>query len=159
LSTPWFRLAAGDDCPFDLPGRVSNNEWDTVARLSVSTLCLFRNQAYRGHCILIYDVRHAARPDELTPHEWAAYCGDLHTVVSALVDVCRPDHVNVESLGNQLPHLHWHVIPRYRDDPRWGAAVWMTNADEFPRHELTEPDRAALIAALRARLARSGGEG
>lgn len=158
VSTNWFRLAAGEDCPFDPPRAEPNDGWDSVARLSVSTLCLLRNQAYRGHCILIYDTRHAARPDELTSREWAAYSDDLHTAVKVLMEVCRPDHINVECLGNQMPHLHWHVIPRYRTDPRWGSAVWTTTIEEQHQNELGVEERAGLIEELREGLGRVKGE-
>lgn len=119
-------------------------------------MCLLRNQAYRGHCILIYDPRHAARPDELSKVEWGRYSDDLHTAVRALMDVCRPDHINVESLGNQMPHLHWHVIPRYQTDPRWGSAVWTTTIEEMHHHELPVAERSRLILDLRECLDRFG---
>ena len=73
----------------------------------------------------------------------------LQRVVRGIVAVCRPDHVNVESLGNVMPHLHWHVVPRYRDDGRWGSPIW---AADQPRRELAAADRGALLAALRATL-------
>jgi len=36
----------------------------------------------------------------------------------------HPDKINLASLGNQVPHLHWHVIPRFKDDPHWPFAIW-----------------------------------
>lgn len=148
----WDKLAAGVDCPFDPPRPEPNGFWDSVARLEVSTLCLLKNQTYRGHCILIFDLRHAARPDELTPDEWARFCLDLHRCVRALIDVCKPDHINVESLGNQVPHLHWHIIPRYKTDPRWSGPVWTTTVEELHDVELLHDERQKLMGALRARL-------
>ena len=44
----------------------------------------------------------------------------------------KPDHINVESLGNVVPHLHWHIIPRYVGDPMWGAPVWQVPLDSMP---------------------------
>lgn len=73
--------------------------------MKVSTLCLLKSQTYRGHCILIYDPKHVVRPDQLTAEEWSAFAGDLHDAVQALMAVCRPDHINVECLGNMMPHL------------------------------------------------------
>ena len=35
-----------------------------------------------------------------------------------------PDKVNLASLGNVVPHLHWHVIPRWRDDPWFPQPIW-----------------------------------
>jgi diadenosine tetraphosphate (Ap4A) HIT family hydrolase len=42
----------------------------------------------------------------------------------AVREVMQPLKVNVASLGNVVPHLHWHVIPRYADDPHFPAPVW-----------------------------------
>ena len=36
----------------------------------------------------------------------------------------KPDKINLASLGNQVPHLHWHLIPRYANDPGFPAPVW-----------------------------------
>ena len=42
----------------------------------------------------------------------------------ALRELMRPDKVNLASLGNVVPHLHWHVIPRFADDPHFPNPVW-----------------------------------
>jgi diadenosine tetraphosphate (Ap4A) HIT family hydrolase len=42
----------------------------------------------------------------------------------ALREVMRPDKINLASLGNVVPHLHWHVIPRWRGDSRFPAPIW-----------------------------------
>ena len=64
----------------------------------------------------------------------------------------RPDHVNVESLGNVVPHLHWHVVPRYVGDARWGAPIWLSNVADMRDTRLEPADRAALLEALRKAL-------
>lgn len=134
------------------PRAESNDHWDLVAPLGVSSLYLATNQTYRGQCSLIFDRRHAARPDQLTADEWAAFCGDLYNAQRAVVHVTRPDHVNVESLGNVVPHLHWHIIPRYIGDPRWGGPIWIAPQSAMPDTRLAAADRAALLEALRAAL-------
>ena len=45
-------------------------------------------------------------------------------VEQALRDTLRPDKVNLASLGNQVPHVHWHVIPRFADDAHFPEPVW-----------------------------------
>jgi diadenosine tetraphosphate (Ap4A) HIT family hydrolase len=146
----WDQLAAGQDCAFDAPRAAHTSEWDEIAKLDASTWYLPVNQSYRGHGILVFDLRHATRLDQLSGTEWLAYAADLQRVVRATVQVCRPDHVNVESLGNLMPHLHWHVIPRYKDDPRWGAPIWAAGLQRQPERHLADDERADLLAALRA---------
>ena len=70
--TTWDELAAGSGCPFDAPRAPHTARWDAVATLRAATLYLPHNQTYRGHCIFVFDPRHATRLDELAPDEWAA---------------------------------------------------------------------------------------
>lgn len=145
----WHARVAGEGCPLDAPRPDTTAEWDFVARLSISSLYLARNQTYRGQCQLIFDPRHVARLDQLSLDEWAAFAADLHAAQRAIVRAVDPDHVNVESLGNVVPHLHWHIIPRVAGDPRWGAPVWQDAPAVMPDTRLSADERAALLAALR----------
>jgi diadenosine tetraphosphate (Ap4A) HIT family hydrolase len=45
----------------------------------------------------------------------------------------QPDKINLASLGNVVPHLHWHVIPRFVDDPHFPNPVWGVKVRETPR--------------------------
>ena len=133
----------------DSPRPASNEFWDLVSPLSVSSLYLAKNQTYRGQCSLIFDLRHAARPDQLTPVKWTAFCDDLFAAQNAVVAVTTPDHVNIESLGNVVPHLHWHIIPRYVGDARWGMPIWTTPLGAMPDTRLDARERDALLRELR----------
>jgi diadenosine tetraphosphate (Ap4A) HIT family hydrolase len=155
----WHALTAGAGCKMDAPRRASTESWDLVASLSVSSLYLTTNQTYRGHCQLVFDPRHVARLDQLTVAECTAFSTDLHTAAQAIVAVAQPDHLNVESLGNVVPHLHWHIIPRYVGDARWGLPIWMTPSSAMPDTRLEPNDRQALIDALRAALTASATTG
>jgi diadenosine tetraphosphate (Ap4A) HIT family hydrolase len=53
-------------------------------------------------------------------------------------DVMQPLKVNVASLGNVVPHLHWHVIPRYADDAHVPAPVWAQAQRKTPDAVLAE---------------------
>jgi diadenosine tetraphosphate (Ap4A) HIT family hydrolase len=152
-TTRWATKVAGRGCPLDAPRPDSNEHWDLVARLTVSSLYLAANQTYRGQCQLIFDPRHVARLDQLSRDEWMSLASDLFGAERAIMRVVKPDHVNVESLGNVVPHLHWHIIPRYEGDPMWGAPVWKVPLDTMPDTRLPPNERDALIAALRKALA------
>lgn len=148
----WDDLAKGRSCPFDRPRGEPNDYWDSVAELSISTLCLLKNQAYRGQCILIFDARHVTRLDQLDTGEWNSFMGDLNMAIKAIASVCRSDHLNVASEGNVIPHLHWHIVPRYRADPRWGAPITMTTVEEMAQKTLSDQERVTLISEIRAQL-------
>jgi diadenosine tetraphosphate (Ap4A) HIT family hydrolase len=149
----WKSLVRGVDCPLDAPRPPSNEHQDFVAALSVSSLYLAKNQTYRGQCLLIFDLRHAARPDQLSVQEWQAFCADLFVAQGAITRTVRPDHINVESLGNVVPHLHWHIVPRYWNDARWGAPIWLTSLADMNDTRLGERERQALISEFQNALA------
>jgi diadenosine tetraphosphate (Ap4A) HIT family hydrolase len=74
----------------------------------------------------------------------------VFAVEAALRETLAPDKINLASLGNQVPHLHWHVIPRFRGDRHFPAPVWAAAArDPQPRPPV---DAARLAATLAARL-------
>lgn len=148
----WDDMKQGLGCIFDAPREDNTSHWDLVARLTVSSWYLPQNQTYRGHGVVVFDPRHATRLDELTAGEWAAYAADLHRVTTATGAVCKPDHMNVESLGNLMPHLHWHVIPRYKNDGRWGQPIWAQSAAAQPDRRLDAVERARLLRELAAAL-------
>ncbi|MBL8471618.1 MAG: HIT family protein [Rhodocyclaceae bacterium] len=69
---------------------------------------------------------HVAEMTDLTRPERQHFMDSVYAAEAALRAGCAPDKINLASLGNMVPHLHWHVIPRWRDDaffprPIWGA--------------------------------------
>jgi diadenosine tetraphosphate (Ap4A) HIT family hydrolase len=156
-SDDWTARVSGTGCPLCAPRQASNDQWDLIAPLSMSSLYLAKNQTYRGQCQLIFDPRHAARLDQLDPDEYAAFSRDLLASHNAVSRAMRPDHMNVESLGNVVPHLHWHIIPRRVGDPQWGMPIWTNPLSAMPDHRLAERERATLIDTIRAALMGEGG--
>jgi diadenosine tetraphosphate (Ap4A) HIT family hydrolase len=61
---------------------------------------------------------------DLTPDERQQLMRIVLEVESVLRDALAPDKVNLASLGNMVPHVHWHVIPRFRDDRHYPAPIW-----------------------------------
>ena len=109
-----------------------------VKKFSTATLYLNINQAYRGYCILVYDNKHVTRIDQLTDREWTMLARDIHAAETAIYQSMRPEHVNIASIGMIVPHLHWHIIPRYIGDPRWGGPIWTTDLDEMELVKLSD---------------------
>ncbi len=61
---------------------------------------------------------------DLSPQDRDHYVQVIWLVERAIRDVLQPDKINLASLGNQIPHLHWHVIPRWTDDLHFPDSVW-----------------------------------
>lgn len=77
----------------------------------------------------------------------------LLRVVLAVEGVLRtelaPDKINLATLGNQVPHLHWHVIPRFADDAHFPDPVWAARRRAGVAHAIDDARlRTALCAAL-----------
>ena len=70
---------------------------------------------------------------------------------AALREVMGPDKVNLASLGNVVPHLHWHVIPRFAGDPHFPSPVWGAKLRDTP-HPAPDDLDVQLAAALHSRL-------
>jgi diadenosine tetraphosphate (Ap4A) HIT family hydrolase len=146
----WADRVAGQECPFDEPRGDLSKQFIFVAKLKVSTLYLERerNRVYRGYCVLVYDPRHVARIDQLTAEEWHVLAGDIHRAQSAIFKACAPAHMNLASLGNAVPHVHWHLIPRYLDDPNWGDTIWSPSDVEPAKKTLREEEYAEIVKSI-----------
>ena len=69
-------------------------------------------------------------------------------VESAQREVMAPEKINLASFGNMTPHVHWHVIPRYRDDAHFPNPTWAVAQRASSAEVLAE--RRALLPALHA---------
>ena len=120
-----------------------------VKKFSTATLYLNINQAYRGYCILVYDNKHVTRIDQLTDREWTMLARDIHAAETAIYQSMRPEHVNIASIGMIVPHLHWHIIPRYIGDPRWGGPIWTTDLDEMELVKLSDNEYREIVDEIK----------
>lgn len=107
---------------------------------------------YPGFCRVILN-RHAGEMTDLTPRERSRLMKVVFATESALRMVAHPDKINLASLGNVVPHLHWHVIPRYRDDGHFPRPIWARRM-RWAR-ERVAPDRQELARRLKALLAQT----
>lgn len=76
-----------------------------------------------GVCRVVY-ARHVAEMTDLDEAERFTFSKVVFATERALRDTLRPDKMNLASLGNLVPHLHWHVIPRWRDDRHFPRPIW-----------------------------------
>lgn len=104
---------------------------------------------YAGFCRVIWKA-HVAEMSDLAPAQSARLMRVVLATERAVRDVLAPDKINLASLGNVVPHLHWHVIPRWKDDSRFPRPIWATALRGGLAR--TQPDKAALRNALLAAL-------
>jgi diadenosine tetraphosphate (Ap4A) HIT family hydrolase len=131
-------------------GRPDETPWGArILAGETSDAYLQRADIQRGYTIVIWRGRHVAEPTELADAEAAGYWLEVLRVARALEAHLRPVKLNFETLGNSLPHLHTHVLPRYADDPRPG---WPLPFPEDERPPIDEALYASDVDALRSLL-------
>jgi diadenosine tetraphosphate (Ap4A) HIT family hydrolase len=126
-----------------------------IADLRVSTLMLFRDQRFKGYCIMSFAPRRATILESLSDEEYHSFFSDLRTASQAIHQALKPDHMNYELLGNTNPHLHWHIVPRYKSDPRWGQPIWEgwpRNEFNVNRYALSAREYDAIVGKIREHL-------
>lgn len=110
---------------------------------------------YPGFCRVIWHA-HVAEMTDLDVDARARTMAAVWAVEAAIRTVLKPDKINLASLGNQVPHLHWHVIPRFHTDAHFPDPIWAARRrGERDRHK-KDPDFRLLRAALLANLERMG---
>lgn len=104
-------------------------------------------RGYPGFCRVIWKT-HAREMTDLSEIDRLHLMEVVFAVESVVREHLQPLKMNLASLGNHVPHLHWHVIPRFADDPHYPEPVWAS-----PLRSPTGPEREASTAALAAALA------
>ncbi len=99
---------------------------------------------YPGFCRVILN-RHVKEMTDLPPDERARVMQAVFVVEGALRELLQPDKVNLAAFGNQVPHLHWHVIPRFADDAHFPDPVWAVARRAGRPHPLDDARLAQLI--------------
>jgi diadenosine tetraphosphate (Ap4A) HIT family hydrolase len=123
---------------------------DFVVELAESYVTLADEQAYRGYCILLLKT-HDEQLSALAFDRQLRLYEDVARVGAVLDRELSPRRINYACLGNLLAHIHWHVIPRYADDPEAQHPIWVRPLAER-RVALPQQERRDLSARLRRAL-------
>jgi diadenosine tetraphosphate (Ap4A) HIT family hydrolase len=117
----FYAMRDGNGCPICAAGRPE--ETSQGARFYAGEAVdahLRRADIQRGLSIVLWHGRHVAEPTQLATDEAALFWRELLDVGRAIEAAFEPIKLNYNLLGNEVPHLHAHVVPRYSDDPRPG---------------------------------------
>lgn len=123
---------------------------EPVAEQEMWRVILVDDAAFPGFCRVVWKD-HVAEMTDLPAPGRQELMRVVWLVERALREVMRPDKVNLASFGNMVPHLHWHVIPRFADDSHFPEPVWGTGQREADARLLEK--RRARLPELKARLA------
>lgn len=122
---------------------------------------LFRNEQlrvvliadanYPGLCRVIWNA-HVKEMTDLAIEDRSTLMRAVCQVEAALREIMQPEKINLASLGNMVPHLHWHLIPRFTDDAHFPNPIWAPAVRQTADDILSQ--RRALLPALREAVTR-----
>lgn len=119
-----------------------------IAELTHCYVLLNRDQFFPGYTFIVTkahvtELFHLDQPTRRTVME------EVTAVAAALYNTFSPAKINYELLGNMVPHIHWHLVPRFRDDPLWPRPIW---SEPHEPVSMTPEEYAARIQAIQATL-------
>ncbi len=111
------------------------SRWDADADLRIvelphSYVVLNRDQYFPGYTLL-FTKAHATELFHLHRDLRAALMEEVSCVAEALYSAYAPAKINYELLGNMVPHIHWHIVPRFSSEPLWPRPIWAEPHEEL----------------------------
>ena len=118
-----------------------------ICHLSVSDLILFKEQSHPGRCIVAYKD-HVSELTDISDEDRNAFFADVATAAKAIHAAFHPDKVNYGAYGDTGCHLHFHLVPKYKDQYEWGGVFAMNPGQT----QLTQEEYSDMISRIRAQL-------
>ena len=115
-----------------------------ICDLQVSQLVLFKEQSHPGRVIVAYKD-HISELVDISDEERNAYFADVAHVANAIHKAFQPDKINYGAYGDGGCHLHFHLVPKYRDSFEWGTVFQMNPGQTY----LTEEEYALMIQRIK----------
>jgi len=138
-------------CAYCMEGALVDKFGIKIRELPASKVYLFREQSHRGR-VIVASKYHVSEMVDLPPAERRAFLDDVATVAAALHRAFKPAKVNYGAYGDTGCHLHFHLVPKYREDEfEWGGTFAMNPQRTF----LSDAEYSDLIAKISAELLRS----
>ena len=135
------------NCGYCMRGELLDVFGIYICDLSVSTLILFKEQSHPGRCIVAYKD-HVSEIVNLTDEERNAFFADVNRAAKAIHAAFHPDKVNYGAYGDTGCHLHFHLVPKDRDEYEWGGVFAMNPGQK----KLTDAEYAEMIEKIKAKL-------
>ncbi len=123
------------NCSYCAEGKLLDAFGIKIAELPMSKVILFKEQSHRGRCIVACK-RHVDDITDLAKEERAQFTEDVAHVAEILHQLFHPDKINFGAYGDTMHHLHFHLVPKYKDGFEWGGVFAMNpKAVTLPQEE------------------------
>ncbi len=128
-----------DECMYCAKDERMQKLMQEVIRLSAGTLYMHKEGSYPGRCILVLN-QHKHKVTELTKEEFDTFFSEARLCAAAIDELYHPDKINYLVLGDLSPHLHLHLVPKYKGGCDWGEIFQMLPDPEryLDEEELTQ---------------------
>lgn len=148
----WYGLKAGEGCGMCANQGLEDSGWGVrFLEGDHADVFLWRSGSVRGYSVAIWKHQHVAEPTQLPAEQAAGFWLETLHAGAAIEAHLRPVKLNYLTLGNALPHLHTHVVPRYAEDPFPGRPVPFDLLDDGRQpEERLQADVLALRAMVDA---------
>ena len=116
---------------------------------------LLNDADYPAYC-RVELIEHIKEMTDLPPQNRARMMKVVFSVETAMREVIQPDKINLASLGNKTPHMHWHIIPRFEDDKHFPNSYWgeaRNDALQTSIHALSKASKLLLKDKIKAHIA------
>ena len=133
-----------NDCFYCENGEKLNSLMIEVCKLDYSTVYLNRDQKHKGRCIVMFKD-HKTEYFQLTQEENRGYFAELAKTAQAVWNLYHPDKINYATFGDGVPHVHVHVVPKYKGGLQSGEAFH----DDVEKVLLSEEEYQEMAKALR----------
>ena len=135
------------NCGYCMGGEILAGFGIKICDLQVSQLILFKEQSHPGRVIVAYKD-HVSELVDITAEERALFMEDIAKAAKAIHKVFNPDKVNYGAYGDGGCHLHFHLVPKYKDNFEWGTPFAMNPKQTY----LTDTEYDAMIEKIKAAL-------
>lgn len=112
---------------------------------------LLNDKDYPAYC-RVELLEHIKEMTDLLPLQRARMMKTVFAVELALREVTHADKINLASLGNKTPHVHWHVIPRFENDKHFPNSHWGEAVKEGHPSRLNEATQQNLAEKIKAHI-------
>ncbi len=135
------------DCSYCAEGALLDAFGIKIGELPMSKVILFKEQSHRGR-VIVASKRHVDDITDLTKEERIAFMEDVNHVAEILHELFHPDKINFGAYGDTMHHLHFHLVPKYKDGYEWGGVFAMNPQETL----LSQEEYDALVKMIAERL-------
>jgi diadenosine tetraphosphate (Ap4A) HIT family hydrolase len=150
----WDERKRGKNCPMCAEGRPDDNGFGPRIFNGKYTDAYLqrRDVGQPGYTIAIWRGRHVADPTELSEAQAREYFDEVLRIGRAIESHYRPIKMNFDILGNSVPHLHTHILPRYHGDGSPMAPARLMRGEVTDQRQIPDETIARDAGALRGLL-------